>query len=119
MGASFAAANSSIADCIPVERRGAAFGMLGGAGAAGFVLGPAIGGLIGQYGDRLPFIFAAILCAAGTVAGLMFFKETLPDDRRRRFDLRRANPFGTILQMAKVPLVLGTLAALFFMQLAS
>lgn len=119
MGASFAAANSAIADCIPADRRGAAFGMLGGAGAAGFVLGPAIGGVVGEYGDRLPFIFAALLCIAGTIAGIVLFKETLPVEKRRAFTLRRANPFGTIIQMAKVPLVIGTLAAIFFMQLAS
>ncbi|MEP3050828.1 MAG: MFS transporter [Erythrobacter sp.] len=119
MGASFAAANSSIADCIPVERRGAAFGMLGGAGAAGFVLGPAIGGLVGQYGDRLPFLVAASMCAIGTVLGFVMFKETLPREKRRTFDLRRANPFGSILQMAQAPLVIGSLLAIFFMQLAS
>lgn len=119
MGASFAAANSSIADCIPAERRGAAFGMLGGAGAAGFVLGPAIGGVVGEYGDRLPFVFAALLCAVGTVAGLILFKETLPEEKRRAFEIKRANPFGTIIQMAKVPVVIGSLLAIFFMQLAS
>ena len=119
MGASYAAANSAVADCIPTERRGAAFGMLGGAGAAGFVLGPAIGGVVGEYGDRLPFVFAALLCAAGTVAGLLLFKETLPEEKRRRFDIKRANPFGTIIQMSKVPVVIGCLLAIFFMQLAS
>ncbi|KPQ21006.1 MAG: Arabinose efflux permease, partial (plasmid) [Porphyrobacter sp. HL-46] len=61
MGASWAAANSCIADCIPAERRGAAFGMLGGAGAAGFVLGPALGGIAGEIGTRAPFIIAASL----------------------------------------------------------
>ena len=119
MGASFAAANSSIADCVPAERRGAAFGMLGGAGAAGFVLGPAIGGVVGDYGDRLPFVFAALLCAVGTVAGVILFKETLPEEKRRSFDIKRANPFGTIIQMTKVPVVIGCLLAIFFMQLAS
>ena len=119
MGASYAAANSAIADCIPAERRGAAFGMLGGAGAAGFVLGPAIGGLIGQFGDRLPFLFAALLCIAGAIAGFLYLEETLPSERRRRFVIARANPFGTIIQMARVPLVIGCLLAIFFMQLAS
>lgn len=119
MGASFAAANSAIADCIPADRRGAAFGMLGGAGAAGFVLGPAIGGLIGQYGDRLPFLFAALLCLAGALVGAVFLQETLPQERRRAFSVTRANPFGTIIQMGQVPLVIGCLIAIFFMQLAS
>lgn len=119
MGASWAAANSCIADSIGPERRGAAFGMLGGAGAAGFVLGPAIGGVIGQFGDRLPFVAAAVLCLAGTAFGYVHFRETLPDARRRAFDLRRANPFGSMIRMAGIPLVIGCLIAAFFMQLAS
>ena len=119
MGASYAAANSCIADSIPAERRGAAFGMLGGAGATGFVLGPAIGGLIGQFGDRLPFVAAALLCAAGTVCGWLRFAETLDPDKRRRFDPFRSNPLGMIVRMARIPLVIGCLAAIFLMQLAS
>ena len=119
MGASWAAANSCIADSIPRERRGAAFGKLGAAGAAGFVLGPAIGGAIGQFGDRLPFLAAACMCLVGAVIGMAWFQETLPESRRRRFDPFRANPFGSIAQMAKMPLVLGLLATTFFMQLAA
>lgn len=119
MGASFAAANSCIADSIPAQRRGAAFGMLGGAGAAGFVLGPAIGGLIGQFGDRLPFVAAALLCAAGTLFGWLRFEETLDPAKRRRFDPFRANPLGMVLRMARIPLVVGCLGATFLIQLAS
>lgn len=119
MGASFAAANSCIADSIPAQRRGAAFGMLGGAGAAGFVLGPAIGGLIGQFGDRLPFVAAALLCAAGTLFGWLRFEETLDPAKRRRFDPFRANPLGMVFRMARIPLVVGCLGATFLMQLAS
>ena len=119
MGASWAAANSCIADSIPRERRGAAFGMLGGAGAAGFVLGPAIGGVIGQFGDRLPFVAAAVMCLGGVAFGLAVFKETLPPEKRRAFDPFRASPFGSIVRMARVPLVIGCLTAIFFMQLAS
>ncbi len=119
MGASWAASNSCIADSIPADRRGGAFGMLGAAGASGFVLGPAIGGLIGQFGDRLPFLVAALMCAIGVGLGLLFFRETLPVERRRKFDPFRANPFGSIVRMAKMPLVLGLLATIFFMQFAS
>jgi MFS transporter, DHA1 family, tetracycline resistance protein len=119
MGASWAAANSCIADSVPRERRGAAFGMLGGAGAAGFVLGPAIGGVIGQFGDRLPFVAAAVMCLGGVVFGLAVFKETLSPERRRSFDPFRANPFGSMVRMARIPLVIGCLTAIFFMQLAS
>jgi len=119
MGASWAAANSCIADSIAPDRRGAAFGMLGGAGAAGLVFGPAIGGVIGSFGDRLPFVAAALLCTMGVIYGFRNFRETLPVERRRRFEARRANPFGSMIQMARVPLVIGCLTAAFFMQLAS
>ncbi len=119
MGASWAAANSCIADCIPAEKRGAAFGMLGGAGAAGFVLGPALGGIAGEIGTRTPFIIAAGLAGLGVLGGLVFLRETLPPDRRRAFDLKRANPLGSLIQMARTPFVLSCLVIAFFMQLAA
>lgn len=119
MGASWAAANSCVADCVPVEQRGKAFGMLAGAGAAGFVLGPAIGGLAGELGVRVPFVIAASLALIGVGAGLFLLKETLPQDRRRSFSLRRANPVGSLIQMFRTPYVLGCLIAIFFLQLSS
>ena len=119
MGASWAAANSCIADCIPAERRGAAFGMLGGAGAAGFVLGPALGGIAGEIGTRAPFIIAASLAGLGVIGGPVFLRETLPTERRRAFDLARANPLGSLMQMARTPFVLSCLIVAFFMQLAA
>jgi DHA1 family tetracycline resistance protein-like MFS transporter len=119
MGATWAAANSCIADCIEPEKRGAAFGLLGGAGAAGFVLGPALGGAFGLLGDRVPFVVAAALSLAAAAYGAFALKETLPADKRRAFNLARANPFGTMVQMAKNPLVLGCLGTIFLMQLAA
>ncbi len=117
-GATWAAANSCIADCFSPEERGAKFGLLGGAGASGFVLGPAIGGLLGDYGLRLPFIAAAILALSGAAIGFFIFYETLPPEKRRSFSMARANPFGTLSQMAKIPLVFGLLLVIFLMQLA-
>ena len=119
MGASWAAANSCVADCVSPEKRGRAFGMLAGAGAAGFVLGPAIGGMAGEFGTRVPFMIAASLALTGVVVGFVYLKETLPLDRRRRFDLARANPAGSIIQMSKTPFVLACLAVIFFLQLSS
>ncbi len=119
MGATWAAANSCIADTVPPEERGNAFGVMGGAGAAGFVLGPAIGGFLGQVGDRVPFMVAAALALTGAVIGAFVLNETLPTDRRRAFSPGRANPFGTMIQMAKMPLVLGCLITAFFMQLSA
>lgn len=119
MGATWAAANSCVADTVEPERRGAVFGLLGGAGASGFVLGPAIGGLIGSYDDRLPFVIASVLSLGGAAVGWFILRETLPADKRRPFTLARANPFGTMLQMMKTPLVMGCLLTVFFMQLSA
>lgn len=119
MGASWPAANSCVADTVAPEDRGRMFGMLGAAGGAGFVLGPAIGGLFGQFGDRVPFLIACCLCLAGAAIGLLTLHETLPPEKRRAFTFARANPFGNLIQMAKLPLVLSFLIVIFFMQMAA
>ena len=119
MGATFTAANSCIADIIPPAERGRAFGALGGAGAAGFVLGPGIGGLLGGLGDRVPFIAASGVALTGALIGWFVLKETLLLEHRRAFSIMRANPVGSIVQMARIPLVIGCLVAILFMQLAA
>jgi MFS transporter, DHA1 family, tetracycline resistance protein len=93
-GGSFAAAQAAVADITTPEERARNFGYVGAAFGVGFVLGPAIGGLLGEYGARAPFIAAAILCALNFLYGLFFFPDTLPAERRRAFDWRRANPLG-------------------------
>lgn len=119
MGASWAAANSCVADVARPEERGKFFGILGGAGAFGFVMGPGLGGLLGQYGERLPFVTASILALLGAAIGFFILKETLPEAKRRRFSITRANPMGSIIQMARTPLVIGFLLAIFVLQLAA
>ena len=119
MGASWAAANSCVADVTPPAERGKYFGILGGAGAMGFVLGPGIGGVLGEYGDRLPFVAAAMLALTGTAIGMVILKETLPRTKRRTFSITRANPMGSIIQMSRTPLVLGFLSTIFVLQLAA
>lgn len=119
MGASWAAANSCVADVAKPEERGKFFGILGGAGAFGFVIGPGVGGVLGEYGDRLPFIAASILALIGTAIGILILKETLPQKKRRNFSIARANPLGSIMQMSKTPLVIGFLTTLFVLQLAA
>ena len=118
MGATWAAANSCVADVIKSEERGKAFGLMGAAGAAGFVMGPAIGGILGHFGDRAPFWAAAVLALGGAVAGYFLLQETLDKGKRRAFDMKRANPLGNIIQMMKSPLVIGFLGVIFMMQLA-
>jgi DHA1 family tetracycline resistance protein-like MFS transporter len=118
MGATWAAATSCVADSFEPEQRGRTFGILGGIGAAGFVLGPAIGGLVGSFGVRLPFVAASVLAVAGSAIGFFILPETLPPEKRRRFAIRRANPLGAVFQLAKEPLVKGCLTTTFLMQLA-
>lgn len=118
MGATWAAAISCVADVVKPEERGRIFGIIGGIGAAGFVLGPAIGGLVGSVDVRLPFVMASVLALTGSAIGFFTFPETLHSDKRRSFSLKRANPLGAVLQLAQVPLVKGCLTATFLMQLA-
>ncbi len=119
MGASWAAANSCIADVASKESRGKYFGIMGAAGAGGFVIGPGLGGLLGTVDVRFPFIVAAILAIAGAAAGFFLLKETLPAEKRRAFSLARANPLGTLIQMARIPVVVGFLVVVFFMQMGA
>jgi DHA1 family tetracycline resistance protein-like MFS transporter len=119
MGATWAAANSCMADSIPKEQRGAAFGALAGAGAAGMVLGPAIGGIAGEFGTRWPFVIAAALALIGVVIGSFLLKEMLPREKRRNISLLRANPLGALIQVSKNKFVLGCLGTLFFLQLSA
>ncbi len=118
MGASWAAANSCIADVASAQERGKYFGIMGAAGATGFVIGPAIGGFMGEFDVRLPFVAAAALGIGGAIFGFFVLKETLPVERRRNFALARANPLGTLIQMSRNPVVLGFIAVIFFAQLA-
>jgi len=94
--ASIATAYAYIADVTPPEQRAARFGLLGAAFGAGFVLGPALGGIAGNISPRLPFWIAAVLSLANAAYGLLVLPESLPRSRRAPFDWRRANPFGAL-----------------------
>lgn len=117
-GASFTPAHAYIADVSPPEKRAQSFGLMGAAFGAGFVLGPALGGLLGELGPRAPFFVAAALSLINFVYGYFVLPETLAVEKRRPFEWRRANPVGTLMQIRKYPLVLGLLAALFLWQIA-
>jgi MFS transporter, DHA1 family, tetracycline resistance protein len=93
-GASYTIANAYIADITLAEERAKAFGLVGAAFGLGFILGPAIGGLLGEYGARVPFFAAAGLSAVNLVYGYFVLPETLPKERRRPFSLGRSNPVG-------------------------
>lgn len=102
-----------IADTTPVERRTQTFGLVGAAFGVGFVLGPLLGGLLGEYGARLPFIAAGILAFSNMVFGFFVMPESLPVSERRPFDWRRANPTGTLLALRQYPMVIGLIGVYF------
>jgi DHA1 family tetracycline resistance protein-like MFS transporter len=94
--ATFATAGAYIADVTPPERRAGAFGMLGAAFGLGFVLGPAVGGVLGHVGPRLPFWVAGAFSIVNACYGLVVLPESLPVERRAAFSWRRANPIGSL-----------------------
>ncbi len=93
-GASYTTANAYIADVTPPDERGKAFGMIGAAFGVGFVVGPAIGGLLGDLGPRVPFFVAAGLSIANFVYGVIALPETHKKENRRPFQFSRVHPFG-------------------------
>lgn len=95
-GASFTAAYAYIADITPPEKRAARFGMMGMAFGIGFILGPALGGLLAEFGNRAPFYAAAALAFGNFLFGLVFLEESLAPELRRAFDIRRANALSAL-----------------------
>lgn len=106
-GASYTPAYAYIADITPPEKRAQNFGFVSAAFGLGFVLGPAIGGLLGSLGPRAPFFVAAGLALLNAAFGLFALPESLPQERRRAFEWSRANPFGTLMQLRKQPMIVG------------
>jgi len=92
-----------ISDVVPPEKRAGAFGMIGAAFGAGFILGPALGGLLGSFDPRLPFWVAAGLSLANALYGFFVLPESLPRARRKAFTLRRANPVGSLVLLRSHP----------------
>ncbi len=113
-GASFTTATAYIADISAPEDRAKNFGLVGAAFGLGFIIGPVIGGLLGTYGSRIPFMAAAGLTFANFLYGFFVLPESLSVENRRKFEWKRANPFGAFKQLKKYPAV-GALATSFFL----
>ena len=104
---SFTTAGAYIADVAPPEKRAAGYGMLGAAFGVGFVLGPALGGLLGNIDPRLPFWGAAALALVNATYGLLVLPESLPPGKRDVFSWKRANPLGSLRLLQSHPDLLG------------
>ena len=118
-GASFTTATAYIADISTPENRAQNFGMVGAAFGVGFILGPVIGGLLVDFGLRVPFIVAAILSLFNCVYGYFVLPESLSLENRREFDWKRANPLSAIKQLKKYPSVSGLVISYFLIYLAT
>ena len=118
-GATYPTVNAYIADVSPPEKRAANFGLTGAAFGVGFIIGPAIGGIIGDaYGARMPFFVAAAVAVANALFGFFVLKESLPPARRRRFEVWRANPVGSLFALRRYPMVFGLIGVTILTQLA-
>ena len=111
-------AQAYIADVTPPEKRTGAFGLLAAAFAMGFVLGPAIGGLLGSVNPRLPFWASAGLSLVNGMYGLFVLPESLKRENRSRFSWRRANPVGSLRMLVRSRLLLTLSAVLLFAYIA-
>ncbi len=117
--ASFSTANAYIADITPKEKRAGAYGLLGAAFGVGFIIGPALGGLLGHYSLRLPFWVAAGLCLVNFTYGWFVLPESLaPEKRTAKVDWRHANPFGALQLLRRYPQVFGLASVYFLISLA-
>jgi DHA1 family tetracycline resistance protein-like MFS transporter len=132
-GASFTTASAYIADVSTPENRAQNFGMIGAAFGIGFIVGPMIGGLLGELGDtlskqgfftaevgrRLPFYAAAIFTLLNWLYGYFVLPESLSKENRRPFNWKRANPIGSLLHLRKYPVISGLVGSLILIYISA
>ncbi|WP_407484956.1 TCR/Tet family MFS transporter [Elizabethkingia miricola] len=111
-GASITTASAYIADISTEENRAKNFGLIGAAFGMGFIIGPVLGGLLGQFGSRVPFYAAAFLCLINFIYGYFILPESLDKDHRREFEWKRANPIGSLFMLKKHPKMSGLILVL-------
>jgi len=116
--ASVSTAGAYISDVTPPDQRAARFGLLGAAFGMGFVLGPAIGGVLGAISPRLPFWAAAFLALANVCWGLFVLPESLPKEKRVPFAWKNANPLGALKLLRSHPMLAGLARSFFLINLA-
>ncbi|MFY8090821.1 MAG: TCR/Tet family MFS transporter [Chitinophagaceae bacterium] len=118
-GASFTTAAAYIADVSEPEKRAQNFGMIGVAFGVGFIIGPALGGFLGQYDIRLPFFVAAFLAMINWLYGYIVLPESLSKENRREFDIKKANPWGAFQILKQYPSIKLMVVGLFLSYLAA
>jgi len=117
-GASMTTANAYIADISDSSNRSQNYGLVGAAFGLGFIFGPAIGGILGHFGPRVPFFAAAVIVLINWFYGLLVLPESLPREHRRPFSWSAANPLGSLVLLRKFPMVAGLAVAFVFVALA-
>lgn len=118
-GASITTAAAYIADVSTPENRAKNFGMIGAAFGLGFIIGPALGGLLAGWGIRAPFYAAAVLCLLNFLYGYFVLPESLDKEHRRPFEWKKANPFGSLQFLRKTPSIGGFAICYFLLYLAA
>lgn len=118
-GASFTTANAYIADVTEPEKRAQSFGMLGAAFGLGFIIGPSLGGILGEIDTRLPFWVAASLALINWLYGYFILPESLLPENRRKFNIKRANPIGSLINLKKHPYILALVLSLFLVNVSN
>ena len=118
-GASFTTGQAYIADISPPEKRAQNFGLVGVAFGLGFIIGPVIGGVLGQFGSRVPFMAAAGLTMLNWLYGYFILPESLDAAHRRKFEWKRANPVGSLMQLKKYPVISGLVISLLCIYVAA
>jgi len=116
--ANVSTASAYIADTTPPDRRAQGFGMMGAAFGLGFILGPVVGGLLGADNPRLPFWIASGFCMLNALYGLFVLPESLPPERRARFEWGKANPVGALKMLAERPELRGLALTKFLMDIS-
>lgn len=119
LGATYSTAMAYLADISAPEDRAANFGLVGAAFGIGFILGPAMGGMLGEFGTRAPFYAAALLALGNAILGYFVVQESLPAEKRRAFDWSRANPFGALMRIRTLPAISGLMLILFIFDIAN
>jgi len=118
-GASFTTGSAYIADISTPEKRAQNFGMIGAAFGVGFIVGPVIGGLSSGWGLRAPFIVAAALSLLNFIYGLIVLPESLPQENRRTFEWKRANPIGSLMHLGRYPAISGLIMSIVLIYIAA